>query len=281
MGIFSQFKRDVNFYRFNSRYLDFSANYPKLIRRFPSYQDQIKSFRKNGAIERCYLVGGGPSLNLVDWSKIKDGYFISTNASHNLLLSKGIFPKFSIVEDRNTAVKISINRLFSNLRERTIPLVSLNNADLSFPYNTVYFNTNCNSLSSYYRDICFSKSFESIAFLGGTVLYIAMQFAYFMEFKEVIVLGLDFSYGERFEEKFRNQQGQTIQLDDEAVSILKQTHFSKEYIGSKVGDLMNVPDWDLQRSAFTLANLEFTRANRVLLNGSAISTLEVIPKVKL
>ena len=108
---------------------------------------------------------------------------------------------------------------------------------------------------------------------GCTVIFDMLQFAYFMGFETVYIIGLDFSFN-------YSQQDKTEEMSRSGKVLVSQgetNHFHKDY--RKPGEKWTLPDMEGQKSAFRYAKAAFEANGRKLLNASRKSELDVLEKV--
>lgn len=268
-------------FRFFNGYIDWSWKYPRLLRKFQSYSLQLRALRGSAAGRTVFVVGSGPSLKQTDLSALAGHVVIAVNSSYKLLLERGIHPDYLLIEDRFSAKSISESGDL-NMLTKTKLLIALSNSDLNFPKETIFYQTNHPTDQEYFeQNLQFSKSFSSIVFLGGAIIFQALQFTYLLKAKEVILLGVDFNYGKAFIERFDKQQGTTILLTEEDIPVVQAAYFSSNYQPFKTGDLLNIPKWDYQLKAFQLAKETLLSNEMAVFNASPNSMLEVFEKVDL
>lgn len=268
-------------FRFFNGYIDWSWKYPRLLRKFQSYSLQLRALRGSAAGRRVFIVGSGPSLKQTDLSALAGHVVIAVNSSYKLLLERGIHPDYLLIEDRFSAQSISESGDLSKLTKTKL-LIALSNSDLKFPRGTIFYQTNYPTDQEYFeQNLQFSQSFNSIVFLGGAIIFQALQFAYFLKVKEVFLLGVDFNYGKAFLERFDKKQGTTIVLTQEDIPVVQAAYFSNNYQQFRAGDSLNIPNWDYQLRAFQLARQTLESHEIAIFNASPNSMLEVFEKVDL
>lgn len=148
------------------------------------YKDTFKG-------KRCFIIGNGPSLRPEDLEKIKKNKDISfgCNGIHKIYNRTTWRPDYYFYGDLEAFSKdkfLDDNQLFflSDLFEE---YVEKKDNILFFHHQT---NTNDDNVSNFSKDIC-----EGV-FGGRTVTYMMLQFAVYMGFSEIYLLGVDFSWGE-------------------------------------------------------------------------------------
>lgn len=101
---------------------------------------------------------------------------------------------------------------------------------------------------------------------GKTVTNVAIQIAYYMGFRQVILIGVDHS----FQTKGRPHQVVISQGDD-------PNHFHPSYFGK--GFKWQLPDLEASEVAYKLARSHFESAGREILDATVEGKLQVFPKV--
>jgi hypothetical protein len=101
---------------------------------------------------------------------------------------------------------------------------------------------------------------------GATVTFVALQLAYHLGFKQVILVGVDHSF--RTPGKAHSEV--VSQGDD-------PNHFSPDYFGK--GFRWNLPDLETSEIAYHLAKRAFEADGRMVLDATIGGKLTVFPKV--
>ncbi|WP_176214741.1 6-hydroxymethylpterin diphosphokinase MptE-like protein [Reichenbachiella faecimaris] len=243
--------------------ISFKKDGRKIFRHLDGYQTQLETYYNKYEGERCFILGNGPSLKQMDLSPLKDEITMGANGIFQLFEELGFQTNFLFFEDTEQTFirRKSINRL-----KGIIKLVGLNNA--------YYINRSKDSLffsprHGFDNDIPkFSHEFPSVAFLGATISYIMLQWAYFLGFSEVYVIGIDHNYGE-LPKLFPPGK---IKITADNIDKVKGLHVSDNYY--KIGDVIGVPHVDIQNKAYTRANDEFLNDGRKIYNAGVDSKLE-------
>jgi len=101
---------------------------------------------------------------------------------------------------------------------------------------------------------------------GATVTFVAMQLAYHMGFKEVVLIGVDHS----FATQGKPNTTVTSQGDD-------PNHFNPGYFGK--GFRWQLPDLETSEIAYTMAREAYRREGREIIDATVGGKLTVFPKV--
>lgn len=174
-----------------------------LYRRVSSLPDHLawrgREGRRNAALlapyrdkylgERCFLIANGPSLKKVNLSLLKNEHVICMNRAYLLFDEIGFVPDLFVcvnelvleqfakdIQSLNTVKFINWNRrkLFSFLDDKTF-----------------FIKPSLGLQDKFSPDL--SKSVGS----GGTVTFVALQIAFYLGFREVIIVGLDHNFTEK------------------------------------------------------------------------------------
>lgn len=117
----------------------------------------------------------------------------------------------------------------------------------------------------------FSKRADRVVYLGGSVLFVCLQIAYFMGFKRVILLGVDHNFGfSRSEVRYGGVRIHVAGKD--------KIHFDPNY--NPVGHSMHCDMIATERS-FQLALDAYHKDGREIWNATPDTGLNVIPKANL
>lgn len=170
---------------------------------FHKYDNRLLQFKDKHKGERCFIVGAGPSLTLEDVNLLKDEVTFSMNSCVKLFDQTDWRPTYYVISDGN---------VFKTLQEE------INTADLRtafyadtpsfFKYKRVEgfrkdgipFKENCindiklNAVKRKEFDFKYSLNPRYGFYSGWTVVYEIIQFAAYMGFREVYLLGIDCDY---------------------------------------------------------------------------------------
>ena len=144
--------------------------------------------------ERCFIIGNGPSLTTTDLSKLKDEYTFAANRIYTLFDKTDWRPTFYvaidnnvIVDDYDTICSYKMNPSFleyTNIRNKAIPDCVI--GICRFPGLVINRWNDKSMFISEDLSKCFSE--------GYSVTFAMIQLAIYMGFKEIYLLGIDFSY---------------------------------------------------------------------------------------
>lgn len=224
---------------------------------------QIEGFKDKYNGKRCFIIGNGPSLDTKDLDKISNEYSFASNKIYLLYENTKWRPTFTFFQDRDVV----------DGQENCI-----NNFDLGQKFvSTQIINANLNIQNAihYYvnrmRYPCFkpkySKNVSKLVEEGYTVTYSMIQFATYMGFKEIYLLGCDFSYS-----LYRDINGNVVSTSEGA-----KDHFTEDYTVNP----RDVPDLGYNLLAFKKA-AEYAKENGIkIFNATRGGKLEAFERVDL
>ena len=190
----------------------------------------IKDIKDKYEGKRCFVVGAGPSLTMEDLDAIKDEYSFGLNA---LILSLdktlwrptfyGICDKYAYeifhhqVEahpELNVFVSDEVNNLFALPEWIKV-----------FPTNKFDYNI-CRTKSKLSK-IAFSDDLYAAVYSAYSIVFALMQFAVYMGFKEIYLLGCDCNYDQEKTHFIEFGHKIAVKLDDGIKFIHVHGEFKK------------------------------------------------------
>lgn len=231
-----------------------AATFHPLRRASLSQLAQLKDIH-NG--QRCFIIGNGPSLNNTDLSLLEDEITFGMNRFYMM------FPKLGFT----TTYYLSVNNLVieqcaEDIRSLPIPkFLSWRSRHLIEPTADMVF------LHTTYTGKTFAHDARGRLWEGATVTYVALQLAYHMGFKQVILIGVDHS----FTSKGKPNTTITSQGAD-------PDHFDAQYFGK--GFRWQLPDLETSEIAYTMARHAYEIDGREILDATIEGKLTIFPKVE-
>lgn len=206
--------------------------------------------------ERCFIIGNGPSLRQTDMSLLRNEYTIGMNRIYLM------FPELGF----QTSYYLSVNDLVVEQCAQEIQALSLPRfvawraRKWLQPADNLYF------LWTTYTGPRFARDLTGRLWEGATVTYVALQTAFYLGFKEVILIGVDHN----FVTQGKPNTTITSQGDD-------PNHFSPGYFGK--GFRWQLPDLDTSERGYIMAREAYTSAGRRVLDATVGGKLTIFPKV--
>lgn len=135
--------------------------------------------------ERCILIGNGPSLASMDFDRIFKEFTFGTNRIYLVSREKGLYPTYYLsVND------LVLKQFHADIEKlEMLKFVNWKHRGLFSDDNSIRFLRLSLRLNDY-----FSKDLTRGVCSGGTVTYVGLQLAYWMGFKEVVLVGVDHSF---------------------------------------------------------------------------------------
>jgi len=136
------------------------------------------------------VLGNGPSLREMDFSKLKDPVFIGLNGSVLISDEKGINDQYYVLSDlRFVRDESKINILKNNLNNNTKVVVRKE----LFNYLYDEIDNEVIPVRSLGRD-GFSEDMSKGFYFGCTTVMLALQLAYYLGGKKIFLCGVDLKY---------------------------------------------------------------------------------------
>lgn len=207
--------------------------------------------------ETCIIMGNGPSLKKVDFSLLKSVTVFGMNRGYLLWEQRGFTPDYYV----------AINKLVLTQFRDEIARIP---APKFFPWSQQWqFAGASNALFLVESwNPAFSGDLMRAIWLGPTVTFTALQIAWFMGFRKVILVGVDHDYA--FQGAPNEQQ--RAQGPD-------RNHFDESYFPD--GAQWNLPDLPASEVAYRMAKEAFERDGRTIINATEGGSLELFPRLPL
>lgn len=207
--------------------------------------------------EQCVLIANGPSLRNTPFDLLKNETLIGLNRVHLFEEEFGLRPDYAVVSD----ILSQLQHIGPDLARVPIPkFVNWNGRRYVEGDDFYFFKTSFRPR--------FSEHFASTIYGGHSVTYAALQLAFFMGFRKVVLIGKDHSYASTGEPKAPVISDGT-----------EQNHFSARYY--QPGQMWRVPDYKGEEMAYGMARDAFARVGGSVLDATVGGKLKVFPKVDL
>ncbi len=219
--------------------------------------------------QACFVIGNGPSLRNVHRDILKqlpsfgaNGIFLHFTPTFFVTISSEFYKSY-VDEIRN--LLCSRKFIGSDLNEVIIH-------DINESLLTCSWNIYGDLFGKYFPvPMRFSKNADRVVYLGGTVLFVCLQLAYWLGFQKVILLGVDHNFG--LERSSLVYGGTRLKIEEE-----DKFHFSEKYLPKGAN-----PHCDMLATerAFKLALEAFQTSKREIVNATYGTSLDVIPKIEI
>ena len=201
--------------------------------------------------ETGLIIGNGPSLKNVPLDFLKKYPTFGTN---RIYLLNGFEPTYYV----------SVNPL---VIEQSIEKIKELKSEKFLPERYCSYFSNAAPLESRHHP-CFSMNPAAYIYEGYTVTYVCMQIAYYMNFDNILLVGVDHRFS------FDGNP------NEEVVSQGKdQNHFHPDYFGA--GVRWNNPDLERSAEAYKMAKEVYERDNKRIVNLTEGTALDVFEKGKI
>ncbi len=177
---------------------------------------KIKAMQNQHYGERCFIVATGPSLRYSDLETLKNHneFCISMNSIFSC------FDKTDWRPNQYVVVDVTVLEKWGNI------ILSLDIEDIFIPDAGMFFDYSCLKTNCYiyhsifsrevYENGFFSDDFSCYAYNWGMITGICIQLAVFLGFKDIYLLGVDFSYIPKKINHFNeNQANKNTYYDEE------------------------------------------------------------------
>ena len=217
---------------------------------------KLNALRNTHAGERCFIIGNGPSLKQTDLTKLRSEFTIGMNRFYLMFEELGF----------TTSVLLTVNDLVIEqcaeaIRSLPIPtFVSWRGRKWIQP------SPNLSYLYTSYDLPRFSGNASGRLWEGATVTFVAMQLAYHMGFKEVVLIGVDHSFSTQ------GKPNTTIVSEGD-----DPNHFNPAYFGK--GFRWQLPDLQTSEIAYAMAREAYKKDGRRIIDATVGGKLTVFPKV--
>lgn len=232
------------------------------IAKLTSLKDKFKG-------HRCFIIGNGPSLNKLDLRKLEGEYSFGVNGIFYKTREMGFKPTFYVVEDSHV---INDNLTEINKYDCEYKFFPVEyKRKLKINENTYLFNLNRSfyeKRSVSYKVPQFSFNCDERIYGLGSVTMVNIQLAFYLGFKEVYLIGMDFNY----------EIPETAIVDglDITSTTNDVNHFHPEYFGP--GKKWHDPDLEQVLTSYKKMKEVYEANNRAIYNASFGGKLEVFTR---
>jgi len=218
---------------------------------------RVATYRDVHAGERCFILGNGPSLRNTDLSRLRNEFTFGLNRIYLLFPELG-FPTSCLVSVND----LVLEQCAAEMRALELPRFVTWRARRWFRGDpgTMFLDTDFTGPED------FSGRATGRLFEGFTVTYVALQLAFFMGFRDVILVGVDHNFTTRGEAN----RTVTSAGDD-------PNHFAPNYFGK--GFRWQLPDLEGSERAYRLAEQAYADAGRQVRDATVGGKLSIFPKV--
>lgn len=187
--------------------------------------------------ERCFIIGGSPSLKLLDLTKLNNEYTFTTNRGYKLAEQGLHNSTYHIMSDCKTFTDDHVENEIPNNWTKEFFIY----AGIKFPLECAYyFNYIMNNKLS---DFTFQTDITKNLGECGTVIYFAIQIAFYMGFKNIYLIGVDLDFDKNKGHVYKETEGETKRQEEHsinnAVRMLSGIEFATKFLKDNNVNLYN------------------------------------------
>lgn len=221
---------------------------------------RLERYRDAHAGERCVIIANGPSLQRTDMSLLRHEKTFCMNRAYLMFDSWGFIPTYFTCMN-----PLVIEQFAADIATLPLPkFLNFSARDLFADADDMYyFRVPPRLVERFQPDL--TKPISS----GATVTYATLQIAFFMGFREIILVGLDHSFVEK------GTPGKTETREAAA----DQSHMHPEYFPK--GIKWQLPDLVRSEHAYAIANRYFTDRGGRIIDATVGGHCEIFQKMPL
>jgi hypothetical protein len=220
---------------------------------------KVKGYKDIHSGKRCFIIGNGPSLKQMDLSPLRNEFTFGLNRIYLLFPELGFTTTYLVVVNelvleqcRKDIASLPMPKFVTWRARRWFPTASKD--------NLMFLDTDFTSEEKFSGDAA-DRLFE-----GFTVTFVALQLAFYMGFKEAILVGVDHNYATQ------GTPNTTVTSTGD-----DPNHFAPGYFGK--GFRWQLPDLEGSERAYRMAKEAYTAGGRRVVDATVGGKLEIFPKV--
>lgn len=235
-----------------------------------TYKQSSKLFtktKKDVSGKRCVVIGNGPSLRNMDLSFLKDEVTIGTN---RIYLA---FDRIKTVDYYICVNPLVVEQFAHEICTLEMPkffnwnsypkLAQCPESIFLFSHELSEFKNG--DAVSIPKLIDFSKDINGGVWIGATVTFVALQIAYSLGYRQIILIGVDHNF------VTKGAPHKIVTSDGE-----DPNHFTPDYFGK--GIKWGLPDLETSAYAYQLAKVAFEEDGGEILDATVDGKLDIFPK---
>ena len=233
---------------------------------YSSYGIKIRKYKNKYKGKRCFLIGNGPSLRNEDLTRLYENNEITFafNRIYNIFDETKWRPTFYISQDEKMlggCVEI-VDELDLPVKFIPIQLHWYHGINI---HDALYFNMNWQTLDNP-KDYLFSDNVAHEVASASTGMYTAAQFAVYMGFEEIYLIGVDHHF-----QISQNNAGEII------VDNTVKDYFSEKYNEDK--SQLYIPNTERSTLTYIAMKKHCENKNVKVFNATRGGKLEVFPRI--
>lgn len=224
-------------------------------------RERLERYRNIHRGERCVIIANGPSLADMDLSCLREVHTLSMNRAYLLYEQWGFTPGYYVCIN-----ELVIEQFAADIAKLPLPKFLNYNRRQLFP-NAVNDESQMFLRLGLPLNDSFSGEVTGTISSGGTVTFACLQLAYFMGFREVLLIGLDHNFVEKG----------VPNTTEVRATVRDESHCHPDYFPK--GIKWQLPDLYRSELAYALARQAFEADGRRVLDASIGGKCEVFTKV--
>jgi len=229
------------------------------------FSKHLYHFKNKHLNQRCFILGNGNSLNLIDISKLKYEITFGSNQVYKAFKDWGFNTLYYCLYDKLVASQILYD-VFSEINSNTIKLLPF---DIAYIYNMSEWD-NIIPFNAFYEDVFITRNFSLepwALYPGCTVTYILIQIAAIMGCNPIYLIGVDNNY--YFSDNIKTYDGFIINENS-------NNYFIKNYSNNL---LVHKPVPETVEASYKLAYEILNQNGIKLYNASPNPNIKYLPSV--
>jgi hypothetical protein len=226
----------------------------------------LKALKDTHRGERCFVIGNGPSLRQTDLTRLRSETTFGVNRIYLAFPEMGFSTSYYLCMNdlviEQCAADIQALPMPKFIAWRSRRWLVDNPRSVGEPSDNLYF-----LYTSYTGPKFGGADITGRLWEGATVTNIALQVAFYLGFKQVILIGVDHNY---------TTQGKPNS------TVVSQgadpNHFNPKYFGN--GFRWQLPDLETSEHGYAMARQAYEAAGRQVLDATVGGKLQVFPKVE-
>jgi hypothetical protein len=217
---------------------------------------RINALKNSQAGKRCFIIGNGPSLRQTDLSKLRNEFTIGMNRIYMAFPEMGFTTSYYLcVND------LVVEQCAADIQKLDLPkFISWRNQRFLQMDKQMHF------LHTTYTGPKFAQNAAGRLWEGATVTFVAMQLAFHLGFKQVILIGVDHNF------VTQGKPNTTVVSEGD-----DPNHFNPGYFGK--GFRWQLPDLETSEMAYKLAKYTYEFAGREIIDATVDGKLRVFRRV--
>ena len=216
--------------------------------------------------ERCFIIGNGPSLKQTDLNQLEGEFTFGMNRIYLLFPELGFGTSYYLSVN-DLVIEQCADDILSLKMPKFLSWRSREYIQTALEDDILLSDRSLSFLFTTYGGPKFASDVRWRIWEGATVTYVALQLAFHMGFKQVILIGVDHNF------TTKGKPNTTIESTGD-----DPDHFDNKYFGK--GFRWQLPDLATSELAYKRARDNYSAADREIVDATIDGKLTVFPKVE-